>query len=192
MKKLGGLVIVVTAVASAAVAVATAGTGATVLTVRGTQTVVDEQKGRYEMHGSLVGAWNTTAFTLNYAGADGQVVVSGKETFAGCHDADRNGACDPGEPKGTLRFSFIYWAAYKPGTKTLVKGQCVHPVVGGTGAFAKAKGVLHMTDRPSKGGVLTTYTGTLAGPGISVSSATAPPERTVQSTSRAARGGCGS
>ena len=192
MKRLGGLVIMVTAVALTAVAVGAAGTGSTVLTVRGTQTVVDEQKGRYEMHGSLVGAWNTTAFTLNYAGADGQVVGSGKETFAGCHDTDRNGTCDAGEPKGTLRFSFIYWATYKPGTKTLVKGQCVHPVVGGTGAFAKAKGVIHMTDRPSKGGVLTTYTGTLDVPGISVSSATAPPERTVQSTSRVARGGCGS
>ena len=192
MKRLGGLVIMVTAVALTAVAVGAAGTASTVLTVRGTQTVVDEQKGRYEMRGSLVGAWNTTAFTLNYAGADGQVVGSGKETFAGCHDTDRNGTCDPGEPKGTLRFSFIYWATYKPGTKTLVKGQCVHPVVGGTGAFAKAKGVIHMTDRPSKGGVLTTYTGTLAVPGISVSSETAQPERTVQSTSRVARGGCGS
>jgi hypothetical protein len=192
MKRLGGLVLMVTAVASTAAAVGAAGTSPAVLTVRGTQTIVDEQKGRYEMHGTLVGAWNTTAFTLNYAGADGQVVASGKETFAGCHDTDRNGTCDSGEPKGTLRFSFIYWATYKPGTRTLVKGQCVHPVVGGTGAFAKAKGVIHMTDRPSKGGVVTTYTGTLEVPGLSVSSATAPRERTVQSASRVARGGCGS
>jgi hypothetical protein len=43
MKKLGGLVIVVVAIASTAVAVAAAGTGSTVLTVRGTQTIVDEQ-----------------------------------------------------------------------------------------------------------------------------------------------------
>ena len=61
MKRLGGLVIMVSAVALTAVAVGAAGAGSTVLTVRGTQTVVDEQKGRYEMHGSLVGAWNTTA-----------------------------------------------------------------------------------------------------------------------------------
>ena len=191
MKKLGGLVIVVVAIASTAVAVAAAGTGSTVLTVRGTQTIVDEQKGRYAMHGSLVGAWNTTAFTLNYAGADGQVVGSGKETFAGCHDTDRNGSCDAGEPKGTLRFSFIYWGTYKPGTKTLVKGQCVHPVVGGTGAFSKAKGVIHMTDRPSKGGVVTTYTGTLDVPGLPASSTSAPSERTPQSVSSVA-GVCGS
>jgi hypothetical protein len=73
----------------------------------------------------------------------------------------------------------------------LVKGQCVHPVIGGTGAFAKAKGVIHVTDRPSAGGVLTSYTGTLDVPGISASSAKAPPERTPQSVSRAVLGGCG-
>lgn len=191
MKKLGGLMIAVVGIASTVVAVAAAATGSTVLTVRGTQTIVDEQKGRYAMHGSLVGAWSTTAFTLNYAGADGQVVGSGKETFAGCHDTDRNGSCDAGEPKGTLRFSFVYWGTYKPGTKTLVKGQCVHPVVGGTGAFSKAKGVIHMTDRPSKGGVLTTYTGTLDVPGLPASSTPAPSQRTPQSVSSVA-GVCGS
>ena len=191
MRKLGGFATAISAVALVTASVAAAGAGSTVLTLRGTQTIVNEQKGRYEMHGSLVGAWNTTAFTLHYAGPDGQVVGSGKEMFVGCQDTDRNGTCDAGEPKGTLRFTFIYWAQYKPGTKTLVKGQCVHPVVGGTGAFAKAKGVIHMIDRPSPGGVLTTYTGTLDAPGMSASSATTPPERTPQSVSRVVRGGCG-
>ena len=191
MRKLGGFATAIAAVALVTASVAAAGAGSTVLTLRGTQTIVNEQKGQYEMHGSLVGAWNTTAFTLNYAGADGKVVGSGKEMFVGCRDTDRNGTCDAGEPKGTLRFSFIYWAQYKPGTKTLVKGQCVHPVIGGTGAFAKTKGVIHMSDRPSAGGVLTTYTGTLDVPGIAASSAKAPSERTPQSVSRAVPGGCG-
>ena len=191
MRKLGGFLTAISAVALVTASVAAANAGSTVLTLRGTQTIVNEQKGRYEMHGSLVGAWNVTAFTLHYAGADGKVVGSGKEMFVGCQDTDRNAACDAGEPKGTLRFRFIYWAQYKPGTKTLVNGQCVHPVIGGTGAFAKAKGVIHMTDRPSAGGVLTTYTGTLEASGMSASSAKAPPERTLQSVSRAVRGGCG-
>ena len=191
MRTLAGFVTAICAVALVTASVAAAGAGSTVLTLRGTQTIVNEQKGRYEMHGSLVGAWNMTAFTLHYAGADGKVVGSGKEMFVGCRDTDRDGTCDVGEPKGTLRFSFVYWAQYKPGTKTLVKGQCVHPVIGGTGAFAKAKGVIHMTDRPSVGGVLTTYTGTLDVPGIAASSAKAPPERTPQSVSRVGRGGCG-
>jgi hypothetical protein len=191
MRRIGGLVTTIAAVAAVTVAAASAGTGSTVLTLHGTQTVVDEQKGRYAMHGSLIGAWSTTAFTLNYAGADGQVVVSGKETFAGCHDTDHSGVCDTGEPKGTLRFGFVYWGQYKPGTKTLVKGQCVHPVVGGTGAFAKAKGVVHMTDRPSKGGVVTTYTGTLDAPGISARPRADAAARAPQSVTRGGRGGCG-
>jgi hypothetical protein len=48
-----------------------------------------------------------------------------------------------------------------------------------------------MTDRPSAGGVLTTYTGTLDVPGIAASSAKASPERTPQSVSRVVQGGCG-
>ena len=161
MKRLGGLVIMVTAVALTAVAASVPrdqldgadGAGYADDRGRAEGPVRDaRQPGRRLEHDGL---------HAELRGADGQVVGSGKETFAGCHDTDRNGTCDAGEPKGTLRFSFVYWATYKPGTKTLVKGQCVHPVVGGTGAFAKAKGVIHMTDRPSKGGVLTTYTGTL-------------------------------
>lgn len=163
MKAFGRLAAVVSVCLAvlAIVSLAASAASSRPLVVRGTQTVVDEPTGRFQMHGSLVGSWNTTAFTLHYAGADGQLVGSGKETFRGCHDTDRSGACDDGEPAGTLRFTFAYWATYKPGTEDLVRGQCIHPVVGGTGAFAGAKGVIHMTDRPSKRGVLTTYAGTL-------------------------------
>ena len=103
-------------------------------------------------------------------------------------------ALRPGEPAGTLKFTFVYWAKFKPGTESLVRGECVHPVVGGTGAFAKANGVIHMVDRPSKGGVLTTYSGTLLVPGIAQASTTSSPQRQPASRTLAARltGGCGS
>ena len=111
--------------------------------------------------GDLLGTWNITAFTTHYQGSEGQFVGSGKELFAGCRDVDRSGACDTGEPKGTIRFTFIYWATLDPKTQSLVKGQCVHPVLGGTGAFAGVKGIIHMTDSPTPSGVRTRYTGTL-------------------------------
>ncbi len=129
--------------------------------MKGTQTIVNESKGMYAMHGDLLGSWRTTAFAVNYQGADGKFVGSGKELFTGCRDADRSGACDTGEPKGTIRFSFVYWASFDPKTKALVRGQCVHPILGGTGAFTGIKGVIHMTDTPVAGGIRTTYVGSL-------------------------------
>jgi hypothetical protein len=144
-----------------AVSAASAADGSTPMVVNGTQTVVDETKGRYAMAGDLLGSWNVTAFTPHYQGPDGLIVASGKELFNGCRDADRSGACEASEPAGTIRFSFVYWATFNPKTQALVRGRCVHPVLGGTGAFAGIKGVLHMNDVPTKNGVHTTYTGTL-------------------------------
>jgi hypothetical protein len=161
------------------------------LVLKGKQTVVNEQKGIYTMTGSLVGAWNVTAFKVEYGDTGGRFVGSGKELFKGCYDTDRSGVCDAGEPSGTLRFTFVYWANYKPGTETLIKGQCIHPVVGGTGGFAKAKGVVHMVDVPTKSGVRTTYSGALTVPGITTASLTPPENRQLASTSRAAKAGCG-
>lgn len=155
--------------AASLVVVAVAAATTDPVKLKGTQTVIDEAKGRYAMQGSLIGRWNTTAFKVDYDGPDGEFVGSGKELFTGCQDADKNGACGAGDPTGTLRFSFIYWATFDPKSKTLVRGECVHPVTGGTGGFTKAKGVIHMTDLPSAGGVHTTYTGSLllAGPSTS-------------------------
>ena len=138
--------------------------------IKGTQTVIDEAKGQYEMHGSLVGKWNTTAFKTNYQGTDGEFVGSGKEVFSGCHDADASGTCDAGEPTGTLRFSFIYWATFNPKTQVLVRGECVHPVTGGTGGFKNVKGIVHMVDRPAGKEVKTTYSGSLLFPGATTAS----------------------
>ena len=138
--------------------------------IKGTQTVIDEAKGKFEMHGSLVGKWNTTAFKINYQGTDGEFVGSGREIFSGCHDADATGTCDAGEPTGTLRFTFVYWANYNPKTKALVRGECVHPVTGGTGGFKNVKGIIHMVDRPVGKEVKTTYSGSLLFPGATTAS----------------------
>ena len=71
-----------------------------------------------------------------------------------------------------------------------MKGQCVHPVVGGTGAFAKAKGLIVMKDVPTANGIRTTYAGTLAYPGAATaSSAQSAPARSLASA--ATGGGCG-
>ena len=94
------------AVASSAGAAAPA-----TLHVRGTQTVVNEAAGTYRMHGSLVGAWATTAFTPTFE-SDTLFVGKGTERFNGCVDANRNGACGAAERHGVLRFSFVYWANY--------------------------------------------------------------------------------
>ena len=112
-----------------------------------------------------------TAFTLRYAGADGKVVGSGKEMFVGCRDTDRNGTLRRRRAEGDASVQLRLLGAVQAGHQDARQGQCVHPVIGGTGTFAKAKGVIHMTDRPSAGGVLTTYTGTLDVPGIAASSA---------------------
>jgi hypothetical protein len=174
----------------AVVSVASAANAPSPIDVKGTQTIVDEKKGKYAMQGDLLGTWNVTAFTPHYQGLGGRFVGSGKERFSGCRDADRSGACDAGEPKGTIRFSFVYWATYNPKTQALVRGECVHPVLGGTGAFAGVKGVIHMKDVPVKNGVRTTYTGQLAYPGAAAASTRAPATREL--SARAVRGGCGS
>ena len=157
-------------VVAALVVVAAAAGGTAPVKVRGTQTVIDEAKGKYEMHGSLVGKWNTTAFKIDYQGPDGEFVGSGKELFSGCHDADANGTCDAGEPTGTLSFSFVYWANFNPKTQALVRGECVHPVTGGTKGFRNVKGIIHMVDRPAGKDVRTTYSGSLLFPGATTAS----------------------
>jgi hypothetical protein len=163
-----------------------AATAATV-PLKGTQTVVDESKGSYEVQGSLLGKWQATAFTQHYATPE-RFVASGRERFTGCLDLDRNRTCDAGEPSGSLRFTFIYWASFNPTTKALLRGACVHPVVGGTGDFAKSTGVVHMTDLPVGKTVRTTYTGELTVPGALTTSSVGGAERALQSRSVATCG----
>jgi hypothetical protein len=112
------------------------------------------------MHGSLVGVWQTTKFVPRYASAS-RFVATGKEEFTGCIDSNKSGTCDKKEPSGSLKFTFMYWASFDPATGALLHGNCVHPVIGSSGDFRKAAGVILMEDTPTDAGVVTTYEGTI-------------------------------
>ena len=83
--------------------------------------------------------------------------AKGTELFSGCLDVRRDGSCK-GDPAGTLRFRFKYWAQFDA-QGGLVWGTCYHPITGGTGAFAGATGVIAMVDTPTPEGVSTSYIG---------------------------------
>jgi hypothetical protein len=125
--------------------------------VAGKQTVVNEKAGTYEMSGGLLGDWKITSFTELAQ----KPVFKGKgtESFKGCVDRGLDGSC-AGDPSGTLRFKFRYWAKFGKGD-ALELGTCAHPVTGGTGDFAGATGFLMMVDVPTKKapGVETSYEG---------------------------------
>ena len=150
-----GLTVPSLLVVAAALMLAAPASAATAYQVSGTQTVVDEAAGTYQMHGSLVGDWRFTAYT--------EIATSpiyrakGTELFSGCLDVRRDGSCK-GDPSGTLQFRFKYWAQFDA-QGALVWGTCTHPITGGTGAFAGATGVLAMVDTPTPEGVSTSYIG---------------------------------
>src|SRR4051812_13802259 len=155
----------VIAAAGAALAVASPAHAAGSIQISGTQTVVDENAGTFKMHGSLVGDWAITAFDV--LDTSPRLHAKGTEKFSGCLDRRRDGSCK-GDPTGTLTFTIDYSALFDPpGSQNLVWGACMHPVTGGTGAFAGARGVIVMADTPSANGVSTSYIGnlTLAGGG---------------------------
>jgi hypothetical protein len=187
------VLVVVTTALAVTTAVASP-TPPTAVSVSGTQTVIDESTGTFAMQGSLVGAWNITKFVTHYA-SDSQYVASGKELFVGCLDDNKNGTCDKKEPAGSLKFTFIYWASFDPASGALIHGQCVHPILGGTGSFHKASGVIFMEDTPVGDSVETTYTGTLAYSAAAPKSghaASAHARRLAAATSTAGHGGgCG-
>jgi hypothetical protein len=141
--------------AAAALALATSASAATTYQVSGKQTVVDEAAGKYAMHGGLIGDWTITSFTE--IAKSPIFKAKGTELFAGCLDVKRDGSCK-GDPAGRLRFSFRYFAQFDA-QGGLVWGSCVHPITGGTGAFAGATGVLAMVDSPTAQGVSTSYIG---------------------------------
>ena len=132
-KKLSWIASLAALTAVLAVASAGATTAPVSVSLSGTQTIVDEAAGTFAMHGSLVGIWQTTKFVPRYQSAS-QFVATGKELFDGCLDANANGACDPNEPSGTLKMTFMYWASFDPATGALIHGNCVHPIDKGRAA----------------------------------------------------------
>ena len=162
----------------AAVLVFAAPAGAKTYAVAGKQIAVNENQGKYKMKGGLVGKWQMTSFK--------EIATSplyrgkGTEEFKGCIDRRRDGSC-AGDPSGTLSFRFLYWALFGPGD-SLVWGSCWHPITGGSGDFAGARGVLTFVDTPTGKGVKTAYVGN-----VTIGDARSSARRAVA----AAGSGCG-
>ena len=173
-------------VLGAATAEGSVSTGPSVsVDVSGTETVVDEAAGTFALHGSLTGTWYTTTFVPRYTSSS-HFVATGKELFVGCLDSNGNGSCDSGEAAGKLKFTFMYWASFDPATGALLHGNCVHPIIGGSGDFRKAAGVVFMEDTPTGNTVVTRYTGT-----VEYRAATSGEPAAERSLSSARTGGVG-
>jgi hypothetical protein len=156
----------------ATVMLATAGAAhAKTYRVSGQQVVDDPAAGTAHMTGGLVGQWATTS--AKETAKAPLIRANGAERFSGCIDRARDGSCD-GDPTGTLRFTFQYWA--QPGTAAdqIVWGACYHPIVSGTGGLKGARGVLVMADTPTAGGkTRTDYLGNVTLGGVGQASARA-------------------
>ena len=139
--------------------------GPTIVQVRGRQFPVDAEQGRYSMLGDLIGRW-TIRSARGLPGyfipeAPWTMVQTGQERFVGCVDRNHSQRCDPGEPSGALGFDYVLWMQYDPDSGWLIEGKCLHPVTGGSGDFAGARGVLTMLAGPVGRGeqVNSTYKG---------------------------------
>jgi hypothetical protein len=137
----------------------------------------------------MVGSWVTTGFTPTFNSPTLFVGV-GTERFTGCLDANRDGSCQRRERHGQITFDFTYWASYDGTTGAFLRGECVHPVTGGSGGFAGASGLLLMKDTVHGSRVVTTYWGQLqfgnsAGMGASLPAASAVPASGIVGPRRA-------
>ena len=178
MKPSRGLI----AVAACAVVALTVAAPASAKTyaVKGTQTVVNEDKGIYKMRGGLVGKWRFTSFKEAPIAGSPYFHATGTELFKGCLNRGRDRSCR-GDLSGTLSFTFEYWALFaSPDPESLVWGGCWHPIVEGTGDFAGAQGVILFADTRVK----SRYIGNLTFKAHSA--------RHVARTAAASRSSCGS
>jgi hypothetical protein len=120
--------------------------------VRGRQFLVDAEQGRYSMLGDLIGHWTVRSARglAGYAIPEEPLarLQTGQERFIGCLDRNYSQRCDPDEPSGELAFHYVLWTQYDPDSGWLIKGKCLHSIIGGSGDFAGARGVLIMSDGP--------------------------------------------
>ena len=100
---------------------------------------------------ALLGLWYTRTFVLGVLTPSGVLTATGTEEFVGCLDVNGNRTCDASDPDGTLSFTFRFSGKFDPVTFAEMHGRCHHPVVGGTGDFAGATGVLRFKDDPVAG-----------------------------------------
>jgi hypothetical protein len=140
------------ALAAAAAALAAGPALAKSYQVSGQQLVDSPTATTALMTGGLLGTMRVTSFkTL----AKSPLIRSqGTERFVGCIDVARDGGC-AGDPAGSLRLRFLYWARAGSKPNSIRWGSCWHPIVSGTGAFKGATGVLTMVDTPTGDGTTT-------------------------------------
>jgi hypothetical protein len=103
----------------------------------------------YTMAGSLVGCWYVDTFIVTKSTTrHGTVTIhaSGTEHFVGCLDVDRNGRCANADLEGTLAFTYTFVGQFDAATGDEIWGRCHHPIVSGTGDFARATGALNFRD----------------------------------------------
>ena len=157
--KLRSLAILLAVATVAIVAVqSAAGGGAGAVIVRGDQFIAgaencpDADEGTYLMKGDLVGCWYTDTFEVRQEkdNPGGSFKASGTEHFVGCLDTNGSTTCDAGEPYGEFNLTFTYSAKFAT-TGEQILGRCHHMIVGGTGDFAGASGVISFKDIPSEG-----------------------------------------
>jgi large exoprotein involved in heme utilization and adhesion len=154
--------------------------------VRGTQQAVNGSTDFFTMRSDagragLVGDWAVTdRFSRDFRSPF--YFETGAERFNGCLDRNGDNACH-GEPSGSMTFTYALWIKFDPALLPDVfselAGGCVHPVTGGSGAFAGASGLLTMRDRPVGDEIETTYRGNLAlgsRANVSATGVTAAPE----------------
>lgn len=91
----------------------------------------------YVVSGTLSGCWYGDTIVFEHSSAAGGFLASGTEQFQGCLGADR---C------GVFYTTFTFTAKYVGDVE--VHGRCHHPIVGGSGGFAGASGVINMHDLP--------------------------------------------
>ena len=143
---------------SAAAVVVQAAWGEGAITVRGDQLIAGSQScpnaqpDTYRMAGDLVGCWYTVTFDVTQANDNpgGHFKASGTEHFVGCLNTNGNATCDAGEPFGSFDTTFTFTAKLAP-TGDEIHGRCQHPIVGGSGGFGGAGGVISFKDIPFEG-----------------------------------------
>jgi len=94
--------------------------------------------GTYVVSGDLTGCWYIDEFTVRTEAASGSFRATGREQFVGClYDT----VC------GRFFTTYVFTARIVDGIET--HGRCHHPIVGGEGGFAGARGSLEMHDLPN-------------------------------------------
>jgi hypothetical protein len=88
----------------------------------------------YLMTGSLEGCWWVDTFEVKPMPVHGTMLAHGVEHFEGCL----------GTVCGTFATTYTYTARFDGATE--LHGRCHHPITGGTGGFAGARGELEFTD----------------------------------------------